>query len=135
VASKVVKEEKQLKVPGDAAISEPGPAPDNRRGQTRYACRLGAEVYLTGSSVPHRCCLTDLSPGGCYLEVHSPFPLGSTVEITVRTYDLKLRLRGIVQTSHPCYGMGITFELKAKDERRGVQQLVDFVATTTESSS
>ena len=109
--------------------------PDNRRAQARYACRLGAEVYLEGSAVPHHCCLTDLSSGGCYLEVHSPFPLGSAVEITVRTYDLKLRLRGIVQASHPCYGMGIVFELKTRDERRGVQQLIDFVAATTESSS
>ena len=133
--NKVVREDKQEDVPVDAVTSQRVPAPDNRRGQTRYACRLGAEVYLTGSPVPHRCRLTDLSPGGCYLEVHSPFPLGSTVEITVRTYDLKLRLRGVVQTSHPCYGMGVTFELKTGDERRGVQHLVDFVATTTESSS
>jgi len=135
VVSKAASKDEKQHVPAEAATPQLGPAPDNRRGQTRYACRLGAEVYLTGSPVPHRCCLTDLSPGGCYLEVHSPFPLGATVEITVRTYDLKLRLRGIVQTSHPCYGMGITFELKTKDERRGVQQLVDFVAATTESSS
>lgn len=135
VVNKAVKDDEQQDIPAGAVTAKSEPVPDNRRGQTRYACRLGAEVYLTGSPVPHRCCLTDLSPGGCYLEVHSPFPLGSTVEITVRTYDLKLRLRGIVQTSHPCYGMGVTFELKTGDERRGVQQLVDFVAATTESSS
>ena len=49
---------------------------DNRRHQTRYACRLGAEVYRTGTSVPNHCCLTDLSSGGCYLEVPLPFPSG-----------------------------------------------------------
>ena len=37
--------------------------PDNRRGQTRYACRLGAEVYQRGSSVRGYCHLSDLSPG------------------------------------------------------------------------
>lgn len=109
--------------------------PDNRRVRARYACRLGAEVYREGSAVPHHCRLTDLSSDGCYLEVHSPFPLGSVVEITVRTYDLKLRVRGVVQTSHPCYGMGIVFELKTKDERHGVRRLIAFVAATTESSS
>jgi len=108
---------------------------DNRRTMTRYACRLGAEVYRTGTKVPNHCCLTDLSSGGCYLEVSLPFPAGSSVEILVRTYEMKLRLRGNVQASHPGYGMGIAFELKTKEERENVKKLTDFVATTTSSSS
>jgi len=118
----------------------PGPAPttqtdtDNRRTQTRYACRLGAEVYRTGVAVPHYCCLTDLSSGGCYLEVNLPFAPGSSVEIVVRAKELKLRMRGSVQTSHPGYGMGVAFELKAKDEQVNVKKLIDFVAATTDPS-
>jgi DNA-binding NarL/FixJ family response regulator len=108
--------------------------PDNRRTQTRYACRLGAEVYRTGTSVPNHCCLTDLSSGGCYLEVSLPFPVGSSVEIVVRTYEMKLRLRGAVQASHPGYGMGVAFELKTKEERENVKKLTDFVASTTDPS-
>jgi hypothetical protein len=107
---------------------------DNRRTQARYACRLGAEVYRTGVAVPHYCCLTDLSAGGCYLEVNLPFAAGSSVEIVVRTQDMKLRLRGSVQTSHAGYGMGIAFELKAKDEQANVKKLIDFVAATTDPS-
>src|SRR5258708_18098543 len=85
---------------------------DIRRSQQRYSCRLGSQVYRTGISVPHHCCLTDLSSGGCYLEVSLPFPMGTSVEITVRTQNLKLSLRGTVQASHPGYGMGPAFELK-----------------------
>ena len=107
---------------------------DNRRAQTRYACRLGAEVYRTGTSVPNHCCLTDLSAGGCYLEVPLPFPQGSSVEILVRTYEMKLRLRGAVLASHPGYGMGVAFELKTKEERENVKKLTDYVATTTSPS-
>jgi len=103
---------------------------NNRRLQTRYACRLGAEVYRTGNAVPHHCCLTDLSSGGCYLEVPLPFPSGSTVEIVVRTHQIKLRLRGAVQASHPGYGMGVAFELKTKEEIENVKRLTDFVAAT-----
>ena len=102
--------------------------PNNRRAQARYTCRLGAEVYLTGTSVPHHCCLTDLSSGGCYLEVSLPLPQASTVEILVRTYEMKLRLRGTVQSSHPGYGMGILFELNTKEQRGNVDKLIDFVA-------
>ena len=108
--------------------------PDNRRGQTRYACRLGAEVYQRGSSVRNYCHLSDLSPGGCYLEMPLAFPAGTPVEITVRTQDMKLRVSGEVKASHPGYGMGISFKLNTRDERHGVQQLIDFVATTAQSS-
>jgi len=108
--------------------------PDNRRGQTRYACRLGAEVYQQGSSVRNYCHLSDLSPGGCYLEMPLVFAQGTPVEITVRTQEMKLRLSGEVKASHPGYGMGISFKLNTKDERHGVQQLIDFVAAAESSS-
>jgi hypothetical protein len=104
---------------------------NNRRTQIRYNCRIGAEVYRTGTSVPNHCCLTDLSSGGCYLEVSLPFPPGSSVEILVRTYDMKLRLRGLVQASHPGFGMGVAFELKTKEEQANVKKLTDFVAATS----
>jgi CheY-like chemotaxis protein len=108
--------------------------PSNRRGQIRYACRLGAEVYQTGSPVRNYCHLSDLSPGGCYLEMPLAFAEGSTVEIVVRTHEMKLRLSGEVKASHPSYGMGVLFHLNTKDERHGVQQLIDFVAAATKSS-
>jgi CheY-like chemotaxis protein len=108
---------------------------NNRRAQTRYSCRLGAEVYRTGSSVPNHCCLSDLSSGGCYLEVPSPFPQGSSAEIVIRTHELKLHLRGTVQASHPGYGMGVAFELKTKEEQMNVKKLTDFVAATQPSNN
>lgn len=101
---------------------------NNRRLQTRYACRIGAEVYLTGTSIPNHCCLTDLSSGGCYLEVSLPFPQGASVEILVRTHEMKLYLRGTVQSSHPSFGMGIIFELKTKEQQVNVRKLTEFVA-------
>jgi len=102
----------------------------NRRGQDRYACRLGAEVFKAGSQVRNYCHLSDLSPGGCFLEMPLVFPQGSAVEITVRTHELKLRLSGQVKASHPGYGMGISFTLNTPEEKSGVQQLIDFVAAT-----
>ena len=109
--------------------------PNNRRGQARYACRLSAEVYQQGSSVRNYCHLSDLSPGGCYLEMPLAFPAGTPVEITVRTQEMKLRLSGEVKASHPGYGMGVSFKLNTKDDRHGVQQLIDFVAAAAESTS
>lgn len=119
---------------GERSVARTETHTDDRRTQVRYACRVSAEVYRTGTSVPNYCCLTDLSSGGCYLEVPLPFPAGSPVEIVVRTYELKLRLSGEVHASHPGYGMGIAFELKTKDERDSVKRLLDYVASSVEPS-
>ena len=138
----VISRERTPRQGSDTAVAEeiappttanPSADPDNRRTQKRYSCRIGAEVYRTGTSVPNHCCLTDLSSGGCYLEVPLPFPLGASVEIVVRTYELKLHLRGTVQASHPGYGMGVAFELKTKEEQANVKKLTDFVAATHNS--
>jgi CheY-like chemotaxis protein len=100
----------------------------NRRTKTRYTCRLSAEVYRPGLSIPHRCCLTDLSSGGCYLEVALPFPQGSALEIIVRTYEMRLRLRGMVLASHPGYGMSVSFQLDNDEELSNLKKLTAFVA-------
>jgi len=125
----------QLEIKNYGTGAESSSDPDNRRTQVRYACRLGAEVYRTGTPVPNHCCLTDLSSGGCYLEVPLPFPSGATVEIVVRTHEMKLHLRGTVQASHPGYGMGIAFELKTKEQIENVKKLTDFVAANTTPSN
>jgi DNA-binding NarL/FixJ family response regulator len=88
-------------VPAGAGTARLRSEVGNRRDKIRYACRLGAQVYRTGISVPNHCCLTDLSSGGCYLEVPLPFEKGASVEIVVHTYEIKLRLRGTIQASHP----------------------------------
>ena len=124
----------EVKGRNETAVARLRAEPGNRRGQTRYACRLGAEVYQKGSPVRNYCHLSDLSPGGCYLEMPLAFPTGTAVEIIVRTQEMKLRLSGSVRASHPGYGMGVSFTLSSKDERHGVQQLLDFVAAAAESS-
>jgi CheY-like chemotaxis protein len=106
----------------------------NRRGETRYVCRIGAEVYQRGSSVRSYCHISDLSVGGCYLEMTLAFDVNVPVEVVVRTHEMKLKLSGVVKSSHPGYGMGISFHLNTKDERRGVQQLIDYVAAAAESA-
>ncbi|HZW95176.1 MAG TPA: response regulator [Candidatus Eremiobacteraceae bacterium] len=128
-------EKQETKVRERAAVARLRAEPSNRRGQTRYSCRLGAEVYQQGSSVRNYCHLSDLSPGGCYLEMSLAFATGSAVEIIVRTHEMKLRVSGQVKASHPGYGMGVSFKLNTKDERHGVQQLIDFVAAAAESST
>jgi len=96
----------------------------NRRIQTRLACHLGAEIYAFGSSVPQRCSLSDIGPGGCYVETVSPFPPGTMIEIVVRTEALKVRLKGKVRSTHLGYGMGVEFVVRTREERVQVERLI-----------
>ena len=100
----------------------------NRRGEYRRACKLGAEVYRLGTSVPNRCVLSDISEGGCYVEMPSPLSGQTGVEILVRTSDTKLRIRGQVLATHPGFGMGVRFVFRDSAEREEVLRLLAVLA-------
>ena len=96
----------------------------NRRGEQRFACKLGAEVYRLGSGVPNRCTLSDISEGGCYVEMPTPLSGQSGVEILVRTADTKFRIRGQVLATHPGFGMGVRFMFRDSAEREEILRLL-----------
>lgn len=98
-------------------------APD-RRNLSRRACSLGAEIYRADSKVPHRCSLSDISSGGCYVETAEPFPPGTIVTLVVRTHELKLCVAGKVQSMHRGVGMGVRFNLTTEHERSQVEELI-----------
>jgi DNA-binding response OmpR family regulator len=110
-------------------------SPPDRRVQSRHACRLGAEVYRSGGSVPHWCSLTDISTGGCYVEIPLPFAVGTEVEMVVRTHDFKFRSRGTVQTVNPGFGMGVAFAAQTAQQRSQVQELIKLVFRDREADS
>jgi CheY-like chemotaxis protein len=100
----------------------------NRRGELRLNCKLGAEVYRLGTNVPNRCTLSDISEGGCYVEMPSPLSGTAGVEILVRTADTKLRIRGQVLATHPGFGMGVRFTFRDDAEREEILRLLAVLA-------
>ncbi len=100
----------------------------NRRGEQRFACKIGAEIYRLGNNVPNRCTLSDISEGGCYVEMPTPLAGHSGVEILVRTVDTKLRIRGQVLTTHPGFGMGVRFMFQDSFEREEILRLLAVLA-------
>jgi CheY-like chemotaxis protein len=109
---------------GSTRVSNAG----NRRGECRFACKIGAEVYHLGSTVPNRCSLSDISEGGCYVETPSPFAAQSGVEILVRTADTKFKIRGQVLVAHPGFGMGVRFMFRDSAEREEILRLLAVLA-------
>jgi len=70
---------------------------------------------------PIRCQLTDLSLGGCYLEISSPFPVLSRVTLSMRAGGVEVRAQGLVRVMHPEKGMGVEFTQATPEHRAAVE--------------
>lgn len=73
---------------------------------------------------PVRCKLTDLSLGGCYLEITSPFPVRTRIVLAMRMAEIELRVEGVVRVMHPEIGMGVEFTQKTTEQRDHVEKFI-----------
>ena len=74
---------------------------------------------------PIRCQLTDLSLGGCYLEISSPFPAASRVSLSMRAGTAEIRAQGVVRIMHPDKGMGVEFTQATPEHRAAVEKFLE----------
>jgi hypothetical protein len=83
----------------------------NRRRHERFKCHGGADVRMLVTMATGFGTLADLSLGGCYIEMLTPFAAGHEVELTLRVNETgdTFRTRGVVKTSHAMVGMGVEF--------------------------
>lgn len=84
-------------------------APPERRRYPRYSVQVQIELREDGSDVPIRANTTDLSRGGCYVELMMPLPVGTNITATLWVNNCSVRMRGRVATRHPQFGNGIKF--------------------------
>ena len=73
---------------------------------------------------PVACKLTDLSLGGCYLELSSPFPVRTRVMLSMRVRELKVQVEGVVRVMHPENGIGVEFRQRTVQQRQSVEQFI-----------
>lgn len=79
---------------------------------------------LEGDDPPVACRLTDLSQGGCYVEVGAPFPLRTKVILSMGSASPDLKVEGTVQVAHPEVGMGIEFVRRTPQQRKQVETFI-----------
>jgi c-di-GMP-binding flagellar brake protein YcgR len=82
---------------------------------------------------PAACKLTDLSPGGCYLEIVAPFPVRTRVILSMRFADLELAVEGVVRVMHPEIGMGVEFTQTSAQQREHLEKFI--LALTSSKNS
>jgi hypothetical protein len=77
---------------------------------------------------PIRCQLTDLSLGGCYLEISSPFPVSSRVTLSMKAGGAEVRAQGLVRVMHPDKGMGVEFTQTTPEHRTAVEKFLEVLS-------
>jgi hypothetical protein len=89
--------------PSNRAVPEP-----DRRQHSRYTKQVQIEIRQEGS-VSMRLETTDLSLGGCYIQLMIPLSVGIRLQATLWLDGYPIVIRGLVVTRHPQFGNGIMF--------------------------
>jgi c-di-GMP-binding flagellar brake protein YcgR len=76
---------------------------------------------------PARCQLTDLSLGGCYLNISSPFPVSTRVTLSMRAAELELKTEGVVRVMHAEKGMGVEFIQSTAEHRTKLEKFLSLL--------
>lgn len=80
----------------------------DRRASPRVKCAVSVELKAEGE--PNMWGkASDLSTGGCFVEMPIPLKLGTKFEIVLWISGTKLKLQAAVASSAPGYGIGIRF--------------------------
>ena len=81
---------------------------------------------------PASCRLTDLSLGGCYLEISSPFPMCTRVTLSMRAGGVELKTEGVVRVMHAEKGMGVEFTQTTVEHRAKLEKFLELLSANRE---
>ena len=110
-------------LPPTAADTYAAPAKEHRQHQ-RVPCKLGAELYIQGSEAPMRVDVTDISVGGCFVEMPTLSTEVDRLKIIVWANDIKLAIQGAVVGRSPGFGISIKFTEMTEEVRQQLQRFV-----------
>src|SRR5580700_8212195 len=79
-----------------------------RRVHPRVRVKVPVEIFAPDSDIPQRGATSDISEAGCYIETMFPFPVGTTLEMSLQLEGTLLAV-GTVVTCDPQVGNGIEF--------------------------
>lgn len=94
-----------------------------RRRYRRYEIHGGATLQVKGNDVRTWAKLTDVSPGGCYVEAYAPFPAKTELQMMLEIRETRVVAEGVVKVVYPGLGMGIEFTKITDEDRRQLEWL------------
>jgi PilZ domain len=122
--------------PADAVARGGGKAPaaadshawKERRQSPRLRCSGSAEFRTAASDVRMWGTVTDVSLHGCYVEMNATFPVGTKVDLVLKSFGIRIEAPGTVRASYPFLGMGICFAEIEPVQQMQLKQLLAALA-------
>ena len=81
----------------------------DRRQSARVKCSISAELHPAGQPMV-RARVSDLSLGGCFIEMPLALPADMKLELALWLRETKVRLSGEVASTSPGFGIGVRFK-------------------------
>jgi hypothetical protein len=83
--------------------------PNERRWHSRFACTGSAAIKHGDCAFLINGEVKDISQGGLYVELSTPLPVNAKINMNVCVEGVCFDTAGVVRTSYPLLGMGISF--------------------------
>ena len=99
---------------------------NDRRRYRRYAIDGSATFQVKDANVRTWGRLSDVSPGGCYVESYVPFPAGTELQMELEFREMRVLIDGIVKVVYPALGMGIEFTRITDEQSRQLELLIAY---------
>jgi hypothetical protein len=111
-------------LPPPVADAYTAPPAKERRQHRRVQCRLGAELRIEGAESLARAEVTNISIGGCFVEMSTLPTAKSRLKLIVWANEAKLTFQGLVVSQRPGFGVSIRFTEMAEDAREQLQGFI-----------
>jgi hypothetical protein len=97
-----------------------------KRDLKRYACSGGIEVRVRHSQRTGVWgALTEISLGGCYTQMNSPYAKDAAVDFVIRVGTVEIKGHGIIRASMNGAGMGVEFVGLPDTDRERLEYLIE----------
>lgn len=96
-----------------------------RRHYPRFKVGVPVEFRTETASTASRTQTSDLSQGGCYLEMSFTLQVGTEVDMSLWLDDEKVDAKALVTTHHPLFGNGFTFTRMTTEDQLKLENFLD----------
>lgn len=114
--------------PGDPFTFQPLPTQSwdrtERRRAPRLPCSGTGQIRQPGVAFPVWAEVTDVSSGGCYVQMAFTISRASEVDLQLTINERTFAAKGKVVTSHPGVGMGIQFTHLTQENEKALAEIL-----------
>lgn len=105
--------------------AQAGTSEHERRKYPRTPAEVQVEFRPEGAPVATHTHTTDLSLGGCYVEMNFTLQVGTKLDLVLWLGDEKVTTKATIATHHPYFGNGIQFVGMSPEDQSKLQHFLD----------